>query len=555
MAKYAIGLDFGTSSVRALIVDCADGIEVGTSVWNYPSGSNGILSDPKNPEVARQAPGDYVQGICESIRLALEDSKGHHGFSAKDIVGIGVDTTASTPMPLDKNGSPLAESDKFKGRLDAQAWLWKDHSSYAEAEELTRLSDSLGASYMQMVGGSYSSEWFWAKALRCARDSSDVFDRAHTWMELCDFVPSQLTGAGTDIKRGVCAAGHKWLYNEDWGGLPEAQFLSKLDPRLGQLRDRLYNRAWPSDQICGTVETRLARSLGLGTDVKVAVGCIDAHSGAVGSGVGPGTMVKILGTSACDIMVVAHEKGAPLPFVPGLSGVVRDSVVPGYLGFEAGQAAVGDLFDWFVKNMCGQQSHEKLFEEAGKIRPGTSGLLALDWNNGNRCVLADPRLTGLMVGQTLSTTPPEVLRALIEASAFGALMIIERMEQYGAKIDTIVACGGIAEKSPFILQILADVTGRQIAASRSNQSCALGSAIFGAVAGGAHSSVPAAQRAMAGLKDKVYVPDSRSAKVYGRLFACYKALHDAFGRPDKSISLGWVMKELLILRDLTRSVT
>jgi L-ribulokinase len=234
---------------------------------------------------------------------------------------------------------------------------------------------------------------------------------------------------------------------------------------------------------------------------------------------------------------------------------VRDSVVPGYLGFEAGQAAVGDLFDWFVKNMCGQQSHEKLFEEAGKIRPGTSGLLALDWNNGNRCVLADPRLTGLMVGQTLSTTPPEVLRALIEASAFGALMIIERMEQYGAKIDTIVACGGIAEKSPFILQILADVTGRQIAASRSNQSCALGSAIFGAVAGGAHSSVPAAQRAMAGLKDKVYVPDSRSAKVYGRLFACYKALHDAFGRPDKSISLGWVMKELLILRDLTRSVT
>ena len=473
--KYAIGLDYGTNSVRTLIVNVANGREVASAVWNYTHGTQGVILS-RDPNLARQHPADYVTGAETTIKKALAVAKRTvRGFSPDQIIGIGVDTTGSTPLPVDRHGHPLAFDRRFAKHPAAMAWLWKDHTGIAEAGEITALARKLRPQYLAKCGGTYSSEWFFSKILHCLRTSPEVFDAAYLWVECSDWVPAMLTGTEPpdQLTVGICAAGHKAMFNDAWGGYPDAEFLSQLDPKLGALRSRLRSKAHTIDRAVGGLTLEWAARTGLPANLPVAVGAFDAHLGGVGSGIAPGTLVKIIGTSACDMMVV--PVGDKLPDIPGLCGIVPGSILPGHYGLEAGQSAVGDIFNWFVNYIqpLGKKagSHEALSAAAAKLAPGESGLLALDWNNGNRTVLVDQRLTGLLLGQTLYTTPAEIYRALIEATAFGALTIINRFVEYGVKVEQIVNCGGIAEKNPLVMQIYADVTGRPIKISRSGQTC------------------------------------------------------------------------------------
>ncbi len=553
--RYTIGLDYGTNSVRALIVNVANGNEVAAAVWTYAHGTQGVIL-ARDPNLARQHPLDYVNGAEITIKEALATAKKNvKGFSPAQVIGIGVDTTGSTPLPVDANGLPLVFQKKFANNPAALAWLWKDHTSVAEAAEITALAKKMRPQYLAKCGGIYSSEWFWSKLLHCLRTAPAVFNAAHSWVELSDFVPASLTGTEHPDKfiAGVCAAGHKAMWNAKWEGYPDAEFLAKLDPKLAQLRARLTPRVHTIDRAVGGLTAGWAKKTGLTAGIPVAVGAFDCHLGAVGSGVTPGTLVKIIGTSTCDISV--RENTAKLADVPGVCGIVDGSVLPGYFGIEAGQSAVGDLFNWWVNYIQphGEKlSHRALDEQALKLLPGESGLLALDWNNGNRTILVDQRLTGLLVGQTLYSTPAEVYRALVEATAFGALTIINRMEEYGVKISQIVNCGGIAEKSPLTMQIYADVTGRPMKISRSAQTCALGSAIAAAVIAGAHKDYATAQKKMTGLKPIVYKPNAKAHAVYKKLYACYKELHDAFGTKEWNGNLYGVMKELIEIRSQIR---
>jgi L-ribulokinase len=553
--KYTIGLDYGTNSVRALIVNVANGAEVAAAVWTYAHGTQGVVLS-RDPNLARQHPADYLAGAETTIKQALATAKKNvKGFSPAQVIGIGVDTTGSTPLPVDKEGQPLVFQKKFANNPAALAWLWKDHTSVNEAAEITALAKKLRPQYLAKCGGIYSSEWFWSKLLHCLRTAPAVFNAAHSWVELSDFVPASLTGTEHPDKliAGVCAAGHKAMWNAKWEGYPDAEFLAKLDPKLAQLRARLTPRVHTIDRAVGGLTPAWAKKTGLTAGIPVAVGAFDCHLGAVGSGVTPGTLVKIIGTSTCDISV--RENTAKLADVPGVCGIVDGSVLPGYFGIEAGQSAVGDLFNWWVNYIQphGEKlSHRKLDEEALKLQPGESGLLALDWNNGNRTILVDQRLTGLLVGQTLSSTPAEVYRALVEATAFGALTIINRMEEYGVKISQIVNCGGIAEKSPLTMQIYADVTGRPMKLSRSAQTCALGSAIAAAVIAGAHKDYASAQKKMTGLKPKVYKPNAKNYAVYKEIYALYKELHDAFGTQEWNGNLYGVMKKLIEIHSQVR---
>jgi L-ribulokinase len=560
-AKYALGLDFGTNSVRALVVDIGNGDEVGTAIFDYPSGTAGILLDPKDAHLARQNPADWILGIEKAVPAALaEAGKKVKGFDPASIVGIGVDTTGSTPLPVDRAGKPLALYKEFKKNLNAQAWLWKDHTGHAEAAEITALAAAEHPEYLAKCGGTYSSEWFWSKILHALRKDPKVAAAAYSWVECADYIPGVLTGNADPIrmKRSRCAAGHKAMFNDRWGGLPAKAFLAKLDPRLGELRDRLYGRTFTSDVPAGGLAKEWAKKLGLRPGIAVAVGAFDAHLGGVGSGVETGRFVKIIGTSTCDICVWPASK--KLPDVPGLCGIVDGSVLPGYLGLEAGQSAVGDIFNWFVNVVepggPKKGSHAALTRGAGALEPGGSGLLALDWLNGNRTVLVDQRLTGLLVGMTLHTTPAEIYRALIEATAFGALTIVRRFEEYGVKIRDVVNCGGIAEKNPLVMQIYADVTGLEMKVARSGQTCALGAAMAGAVAagrkGGGHETFAAAQAAMGGVKRTVFKPNAARHKIYLELYALYRELHDAFGTKDWHGSLHNVMKDLLAIKDRQR---
>ncbi|MCR4411956.1 MAG: ribulokinase, partial [Thermoguttaceae bacterium] len=498
--QYAIGVDYGTNSVRALVVDVSDGREVGTCVFNYPSGEHGILLDPKDPNLARQNPADYIEGFYRAVRGAVKAAAKTPGFQAENVIGIGVDTTGSTPLPVDRQGMPLALRPEFKKRLAAQAWLWKDHTSHAEAAEITQRAREVGAPYLAKCGGTYSSEWFWSKVLHCKRSDPKVFEAAYGWVELADFVPGFVTGnlAPETMPRGICAAGHKAMYNDQWGGLPSEEFLAGIDPDLVEVRRRYAARAVPSDQKAGNLTAEVAAKVGLRPGIPVAVGNFDAHAGAVGAGIKPGTLVKIIGTSTCDMLVAPMDQA--LADIPGVCGIVPGSIIPGMYGLEAGQSAVGDIFNWFASRLAPRQyaakgdAHANLTADAQKLKPGESGLLALDWNNGNRTILVDPLLTGLLVGQTLHTTAPEIYRALVEATAFGALTIIQRFEEYGVAVGEVVNCGGIAEKNPFVMQIYADVCNRPMKISRAAQTCALGAAIFGAVVGGAYPSAELAQK-------------------------------------------------------------
>ena len=555
---YSLGLDFGTNSVRALIVDVTTGEEISTAVANYPSGEAGILLDPKDPELARQNPADYVEAMAKVIKRALRLArKADQSFRPDEIIGLGVDSTGSTPLPVDKNGLPLAFHEEFKENLNAQAWLWKDHTAFAEAQEITELAAREHPEYLAKCGGVYSSEWFFSKILHCWWVDPEVFAAAWSWVELADFIPALITGTLQleRMKRSRCAAGHKAMFNEEWGGLPARDFLSKLDPALGELRDRLYDQTYTSDQPAGYLTESWAKALGLTPGIPVAVGAFDAHLGAVGAGVAPGKLVKIIGTSTCDITVWPNSQS--LPDIPGLCGIVDGSVMPGYFGLEAGQSAVGDIFNWFVNYLQPggpkKGSHEELTQKATGLLPGESGLLALDWNNGNRTILVDQRLTGLLVGQTLHTRPEEIYLALIEGTAFGALTIIKRFEEYGVKIKEVINCGGIAEKNPLVMQVYADVFGLEMKIARSSQTCALGSAMAGAVAAGkkagGYESFEQAQKAMCGLKPFSFKPRKDYHQVYEELYPLYRELHDAFGTRSWSGNLYHLMKDLLDIRD------
>lgn len=552
---YTIGLDYGTNSARCAIVDVANGSEIATAVFDYPTGQAGIILDESDHNLARQNPADYIKAIEVTIAGAIAQAKKiNKDFVPENIIGIGIGTTGSTPLPIDKEGTPLAVLPQFKGNPNAQAWLWKDHTAHAEAAEITELAAKEHQEYLAKCGGVYSSEWFFSKILHCLRTDPEVFDAAYTWIECSDFIPAVLTGIADpdNIKRNRCAAGHKAMFADIWGGYPAKDFLTRLDPKLGQLYDTLNQKTYTIDTTAGTLTKQWADKLSLPAGIPVAVGALDAHMGAVGSGIAPGTMVKIIGTSSCDMIVSQPQQ--EIADIPGICGIVDGSIIPGLIGIEGGQSAVGDIFNWFVNYIKpggeSASSHEALAEKAAKLKPGQSGLLALDWNNGNRNILVDQRLTGLLIGQTLHTKPEEIYRTLIEATAFGALTIINRFQEYDVKVTEVICCGGIAEKNPLLMQIYADILGREMKISRSDQSCALGSAIAAAVVAGDHDTIADAQRAMCGTKNVAYKPISENQKIYSELYKLYMQLHDAFGPKDTSSFLGGVMKELLRIKEM-----
>jgi len=441
-------------------------------------------------------------------------------------------------------------------------WLWKDHTSYKEAAQITQLASVIRPHYLSKIGGTYSSEWWWSKILHCRNVAKDVFDAAESWVEICDWIPAVLTGEllPRNLKRSICAAGHKAIFNKSWRGLPDREFLDELSPGLGALREKLYDKAYTADHRAGMLSIKWAKGLGLSPSVAIAVGAFDAHMGAVGAGIAPGTLVKIIGTSTCDIMI--HPQDETLRDIPGVCGIVDGSVIGGYYGIEAGQSGVGDIFLWFVNSLVperyGKTQEEKftnLQKAAAGFKPGESGLLALDWNNGNRTILVDVRLSGMLIGQTLHTQPHEIYRALLEATGFGALTIIERIEEYGVPVKEVINCGGLALKNGLMMQIYADVTGRPMKISRSEQTPALGAAVFAAVAAGSkaggYDSVAEAQKAMVGI-GREYLPVEENHRIYKKLYALYRQMHDAYGTKEWSGRMFNIMKDLLDIRDEVR---
>lgn len=551
--KFALGIDFGTNSVRALVLDLVSGREISSEVSVFKTGNQGIILDESNPHVARQYPGDYHVAMKIAVSKAIKEAK-KSGVDPSDIVGIGVDTTASTPIPVTKELIPVGMLEKFKENPNAQAWLWKDHTSADEAKAITELAKKIRPQYLAKCGGSYSSEWFFSKMLHCLNVDKEVFHEAYSWVECSDYIPALLAGINDvhKIKRNICAAGHKGMYNEEWGGYPDAEFLSQLAPELAEIRSRMIEEVVSSDTIVGTLSEYWATEFGLQQGIPIAAGAIDAHIGAVGSGIQDGILVKVIGTSTCDIMAVPEEKD--VPDIPGVAGIVPGSVLPKHIGIEAGQSAVGDIFNWYVSVFLNKDDkyHKKLTKKASKLKAGQSGLLALDWNNGNRNILTDPKLTGLLIGQTLHTERHEVYRALIEATAYGALRIIEQIESHGIKIEKVINCGGITEKNDLVMQLYADILGRKMEIAKSQQTVALGSALMGGFAAlkgkKDFESIQQMQQRICKIKKKVFEPDEKEHATYKKLYELYKKLHDAFGVENTDSNLYPVMKELLNIK-------
>ncbi len=581
---FALGLDFGTNSVRALIADIQTGEEVSSFVHDYTRGEDGIILDARDPNLARQHPLEYTEGMERAVKGALEAAAAVRGFAPGSVIGIGVDTTGSTPIPVDGNGLPLAFHKDFESNPNAMAWLWKDHTAHEEAAAITERAHQNIPDYTTYCGGIYSSEWYFSKIWHLAKVDPAVYSASASFVEHCDLMPALLAGdtRPAAVIRSRCAAGHKAMFNAHWGGLPSQGFLTSLDSRLDGLNAKLYEKSHTADTRVGGLCKEWAARLGLAPGTAIAGGAFDAHMGAVASGIKPGVLVKIMGTSTCDMMVV--PPGELKKAIKGICGQVDGSITPGLTGLEAGQSAVGDIFAWYrdetrwaLGNLLpltghgSQLSQEQLAkimsesrttvyrvlsERASSLRPGESGLLSLDWLNGNRTVLVDPNLTGMLLGLTLATEPHEVFRALIEGTAFGARIIMDRFESYRIHIDEIVTCGGLPNQNPFLMQLYADILGRTIKIARSGQTCALGAAMFGAVAAGpgqgGFRKVEEAQAAMSGLSDSSYKPDSGSRDAWAKLYALYKKLHDSFGTQGCNEDLFPVMKELLAIK---RSVT
>jgi L-ribulokinase len=543
--QYILGLDFGTDSVRAVVVNAKSGKEEANQVATFKRWLKGQFCDPARNQF-RQHPQDYIDSMEEAVKGALRQLPAGAG---KSVTGIGIDTTGSTPCPVDRDGVPLALKAPFKDNPNAMFVLWKDHTAVKEAEQINALSRSWdGVDYTKYEGGIYSSEWFWAKILHVLREDSKVAAEAFSWVEHADWMPALLTG-NTDpltLKRSRCAAGHKAMWHPEWEGLPSEEFLIKLDPLLKGLRERLYRETYTSEVKAGELTDQWAKRLGIPAGIAVTVGAFDAHIGAVGGGIGPTTLAKIMGTSTCD-MIVAPDTEVGGKQVAGICGQVDGSIVPGLIGLEAGQSAFGDVYAWLVNLLYWPLQYaestpddpeaqdklrqdikdrllQNLTEEAARVPPGQSGLLALDWLNGRRTPDADQSLKGAIIGLRLGTDPPRIFRALVEATAYGSKAIVERFRAEGVVISDVVALGGIAQKSPFVMQVTSDVLNMPIKVAASEQTCALGAAMFAAVAAGIYGSVAEAQAKMGSGFSRTYTPNPSNAQVYDRLYEKYLQL-------------------------------
>lgn len=544
--KYTIGIDYGTDSVRSLIVNTQTGEEVAGAVFEYPRWKKGLYCDPAKNRF-RQHPLDYLEGLEVTIKEALRMAP--EGV-AQQVAGISVDTTGSTPVAVDERGTPLALTDGFRENPNAMFVLWKDHTAVREADEINALAKKWNTDFTMYEGGIYSSEWFWAKILHVLREDAGVLRSAYSWVEHCDWVPAVLTGNThpKTLKRSRCAAGHKAMWHEAFGGLPDEEFLVALDPLLEGLRERLYKDTFTCDVAAGTLTPEWAQKLGLPEGVVVGVGAFDAHLGALGAEIEPYHLSKVMGTSTCDMLV------APLDeindrLVGGICGQVDGSILPGMMGLEAGQSAFGDVYAWFRRllewplhtllaetTLVDENTRRKLTdevsskiiarlsEEAEKIPVGESGITALDWLNGRRTPDANQNLKGAITGLTLASEAPAIFRALVEATAFGSKAINDRFIEEGVRIDGVIALGGVAKKSPFVMQIVADVLNMPIKVARSEQACALGSAMAAAVASGIYATTGEAQVKMGGGIESEYHPIPENAEKYARLYEEYRKL-------------------------------
>ncbi len=545
-SRLVIGADFGTDSVRTVIIDTADGSEVASAVANYRRWGEGRYSDPASNRF-RQHPLDHIEGltdtICESLSVAPAGT-------ADRIVGLSVDTTGSTPVATDRHGTPLALTEGFEENPNAMFVLWKDHTAIAEAEEINHAAHSWGGEdFTRYSGGIYSSEWYWSKILHVVRTDPEVRAAAWSWVEHCDWIPALLTGTSDAlaIRRSRCAAGHKAMWHESFDGLPSEAFLQHVDPLLEGMRDRLYRDTWTVDRPAGLLTGAWAERLGLPVGITVGVGAFDAHLGAVGAEIAPYILSKVMGTSTCD-MLVAPSGDIGDREIGGICGQVDGSIIPGMVGMEAGQSAFGDVYAWFCQLLewplqrclpdtgIPSESREEvvrsaagnilplLSEEAALLEPDAGGIVALDWLNGRRTPDADQALKGALTGLTLGSSPARIFRSLIEATAFGARAIVDRFISEGVPIEGVIALGGIPRRSPLVMQIVTDVLNVPIRVARAEQACALGSAMAAATAAGVHSSIEAAQQAMGCGFDAEYLPDPENADRYRILYDRYRQL-------------------------------
>ncbi len=545
--NYVIGVDYGSDSVRSVIVDASNGAELASSVFNYPRWQQGLYCKPSENQF-RQHPLDYIEGLEATIKECLQLAGGSE--IAKNVKGISVDTTGSTPVAVDAKGTPLALLPAFSENPHAMFVLWKDHTATGEAAEINEHATKFDTNYLKYVGGIYSSEWFWAKLLRTVRADAAVKNALHSWVEHCDWIPFLLTG-GNDvkkIKRSRCAAGHKALWAEEFGGLPPQEFFSSLDPILNGITDKLFSETFTSDVSAGNLSPEWAQKLGLSTDVVIGVGAFDAHMGAVGGQIEPYHLSKVMGTSTCDILVCPNED-VEGKLVKGICGQVNGSVIPGMAGLEAGQSAFGDVYAWFKKlvlwpldnllassAILDKKTADALKDEiADKIIPELSrqaallpvdahNELAIDWLNGRRTPDANQLLKGAISGLNLGSDAPKVFRALAESTCFGAKAIVDRFIEEGIPVKGIIGIGGVAKKSPFVMQMMADVLEMPIRIHQFKHTCALGAAMFAAVAAGIYSSVEEAMEAMGRGFDVEYQPNAKNSEVYRKRYEQYKAL-------------------------------
>lgn len=537
--KYVIGLDYGTDSVRALLVDAENGAEVACAVSLYKRWAEGKYCDPEKSQF-RQHPLDYVEGMEESIKEIVAQVG---PAVVANILAITIDTTGSTPGAVDEKGIPLALTPGFEEDPDAMFVLWKDHTALKEADDINALAKQWGVDYTKYSGGLYSSEWFWSKILHITKKEGAVAQKAFSWMEHCDWMPAFLTGNDNvlTVKRSRCAAGHKAMWHEEFNGLPSKEFLGTLHPRLAGLRDRLYHDTYTTDEVVGNISAAWAQKLGLPEIVKVGVGALDAHLGAVGTGIEAYSLVKVMGTSTCDMVVVPKQEFTGL--VNGICGQVDGSVIPDMLGMEAGQSAFGDVYSWFkqilefpMKELLAETLSKeqlkaasdailpKLADKAAQIPVTTNDLIALDWINGRRTPDVDMTKKGLIAGIMLGTTAPHLFKALVEATAFGSKAIMNRFIEQGVAIKQVIALGGISKKSAYVMQTLANILNVPIKVATSEQACALGSAMFAAVIGGVHQNIAEAQQNMTSGYDAEYLPEAEKAAVYEKLYQRYLTL-------------------------------
>lgn len=548
--QYVIGVDYGTDSVRSVLVNAQNGEELAASVYYYPAWQKGLYCAPAKNQF-RQHPKDYVEGLEHTIKDCLYKAGG--SAIAANVKGISIDTTGSTPVAVNKAGTPLALLPAFSENPNAMFVLWKDHTSVNEAAEINQHATRFGTNYLQYVGGIYSSEWFWAKLLHVLRVDEQVRNACYSWVEHCDWIPFLLTG-GTDVqemKRSVCAAGHKAIWAAEFGGLPPDEFFSSLDPLLQGFTERLFKDTYTADQAAGTLSQEWAQRLGLSTEVVIGVGAFDAHMGAVGGQIEPFYLSKVMGTSTCD-MLVAPTAEVEDKLVRGICGQVPGSVIPGMMGLEAGQSAFGDTYAWFrnlllwpLQNLLSQSEVisgdtakalvnelsnriiPELSQQATQIPLSEDDAFAIDWFNGRRTPDADQLLKGAILGLSLGSDAPRVFKALVEATCFGAKRIVDRFNEQGVPVKGLIGMGGVARKSPFIMQMMADVINMPIRIHKSEQTCAIGAAMFAATAAGIYPKVEDAMAAMGQGFDAEYKPDPARAGIYASRYLKYKAHGEA----------------------------